>query len=281
MSMSEGWSTASGSGEGWVGEATGSSSSARPRVAASCAQAAGHTSGVGGVGGRSSPVMGGGEATAGGARSPGRAGGGAPAGETWGRDAGCPRIGGEGGGGRTSAAPGSAADRAAGGCAASRSKASRAKTVRRRRTLRLCKRDGCQASGAAAAAGVEVGRKGGNDGTRGGRVGATPTASSARGRSCTRRRSFAGRPAPSRGDDAGGRSCARWGEAKAEVASASSGATRRRVMKFRLSFRAMGLLGGLVIRVGSSRVTVPGPAICEEGGAGSEDSEEVVMRDGK
>ena len=225
--MSEGWSTASGSGEGWVGEATGSSSSARPRVAARCAQAAGHTSGVGGVGGRSSPVTGGGEATAGGANSSGRAGGGAPAGETWGRNAGCPRIGGGGGGGRTSAAPGSASVRAAGGCAGNRLKASWAKMVRWRRILRLCEREGRQASGAAAAAGIAVGRKGGSGGTRGARVGATPTASAARGLSCTRRRSFARRRAPSRGEGAGGRSCARWGGAKAEVAAASSEATRR------------------------------------------------------
>jgi hypothetical protein len=83
MSMSELGSTASGGGEGWAGEATGSSSSVSPREAARCAQAEGNAPvGVGGVGGRGSPATNGGGGTAGGGRSTGKAGGGALAGET-------------------------------------------------------------------------------------------------------------------------------------------------------------------------------------------------------
>ena len=125
------------------------------------------------------------------------------------------------------------------------------------RVLRLCARVGRPGCGAPAAAGVEVGRRGGSGGTSRGVGGVAPAAASARGRSGAGRCRLAGRPASSRSDGAEGGSCAGRGKAGAGVAAGSPRDVRCRARKLRRSFPARAPFGAAEGRLNYLAVTLP------------------------
>jgi len=217
----------------------------------------GDRSGGGGGGARSSAESDGGGAAGGGARPPKGGGGGGPAGDAGRKIPGFPAKVGGGGGGESRTAPGNPAGCAPGGCAGSRRKESSAYLARRRRSLRWCARVGRPGCGAPAAAGVEVGRRGGSAGTSRGVGGVAPAAASARGRSCAVRCRLAGGPASSGGGDAEGGSGAERGEASAAEAAGPPRAVRRRARKLRRSFPARAPFGAADGRLNSLAATLP------------------------